>query len=106
MSNPWLRSKKQLAQVAKKISFDPLLEKKLLNPDRVIQTAIPIRLENKKINLDELSKKLNLSQTDLVEKEKKLARKNKCHSHPPLHSLQDIQSLILLQTLIYTCICI
>jgi glutamate dehydrogenase/leucine dehydrogenase len=45
-NNPWERAKKQLEKIAKIISLDPLLITQLINPDRVIEVSLPLRLDN------------------------------------------------------------
>lgn len=51
MSNPWNRTRAQLKNAAKKISLDPLLVKKLLNPDRIVEVSLPIEMDDKKIKI-------------------------------------------------------
>jgi len=49
MANPWRRTKTQLIEAAEKISLDKFLLSKLLNPDRIVETVIPIKMDNGQI---------------------------------------------------------
>lgn len=51
MSNPWKRAKSQFKKTAAKISFDPMLEIKLLTPDRIVEVSIPLKMDNGKIRI-------------------------------------------------------
>ncbi len=48
-NNPWKRSQEKLRSIAKKINLDPLLLAELEEPDRIITTSLPIRLDNGKV---------------------------------------------------------
>ncbi len=45
-NNPWERAKTHLKNAIKYFPVDPLLEAQLLNPDRIVQVSIPIKMEN------------------------------------------------------------
>lgn len=45
-NNPWKRSQEKLRAIAKKINLDPLLLAELEEPDRIITTSLPVRLDN------------------------------------------------------------
>lgn len=46
MSNPWYRTKNQLKSAAKKISLESLAENQLLNPDRIIEVSVPVKMDS------------------------------------------------------------
>lgn len=45
-NNPWKRSQEKLRSIAKKINLDSLLLAELEEPDRIITTSLPVRLDN------------------------------------------------------------
>lgn len=45
-NNPWERAKTHLKNAIKYFPVDSLLEAQLLNPDRIIQVSIPIKMDN------------------------------------------------------------
>lgn len=47
--NPWKRAKTQFRKAARHINLDPLFSANLLNPDRVVETFLPIKMDNGKI---------------------------------------------------------
>ncbi|AKM82524.1 TPA: Glu/Leu/Phe/Val dehydrogenase [Candidatus Berkelbacteria bacterium] len=51
MSNPWKRTKLKLKIAANKIPLDSFSESKILNPDRIIEVSIPIKLDNGKVKV-------------------------------------------------------
>lgn len=48
MNDPWIRSKKQLEQTSKKINIDTLLFNRLLEPDKITEVEIPVKMDNGK----------------------------------------------------------
>lgn len=49
MSNPWRRTKSQLKKAGQKFALDHLLAIKLLNPDRIVEVSLPVRMDSGKI---------------------------------------------------------
>jgi len=45
-NNPWGRAKAHLKNAIKYFPVSPLLEAQLLNPDRIVQVSIPIKMDN------------------------------------------------------------
>lgn len=48
-NNPWERAKKQLLNAAAKMKLDKLVLAELMEPHRILQTAIPIKMDNGQI---------------------------------------------------------
>lgn len=48
-NNPWERAKKQLEKIAQKIKLNPSLVNKLLEPDRIIEVSLPLKMDNGEI---------------------------------------------------------
>ncbi|MCL4354426.1 Glu/Leu/Phe/Val dehydrogenase [Patescibacteria group bacterium] len=44
--DPWVRSKKQLKQTSGRINLDPLLFNRLLEPDKITQVDIPVKMDS------------------------------------------------------------
>src|SRR5580765_6580619 len=48
-NNPWIRAQNQLKKVASRISLDPFLLARLLDPDRIIEVSLPLKKDNGEI---------------------------------------------------------
>lgn len=48
-NNPWKRAQKQLNNIVRLIDLDPLVVAGLLNPDRVIEVSLPLKLDSGKV---------------------------------------------------------
>jgi len=50
-NNPWLRAQKQLRKIAEKINLDDDLLSRLIEPDRIVTTALPVKLDDGQIKV-------------------------------------------------------
>lgn len=50
-NNPWERARNQLKNAAGKVSLDPMLYQKLLNPDRIIEVSLPMEFDNGEVKV-------------------------------------------------------